>query len=300
MDYEKIGKFILQLRKEQGLTQSQLAEKLNVTNKAISKWERGLGAPDVSLLSNLSAIFKVSINELLLGEKNELLINDQSGNILIESIISHKKNDSNKTITMFLFIFFMFAFFGCSLIIFNASMIISKFYLYIVFSILGCLFISTLFFIKIINNNQIKRIMILIACIGYTASLLSYTLYTGISYNLDGIKTGGFDVNIIPLKTIITSFDLVISKVQPPSLLFDYVVVDLFLFMPYALFIPYLYGEKLKYKSFLFLFFIIIILKELIQLMTGYGVFNIDDIILNILGLVTMFCFLKEFKFIIG
>lgn len=300
MDYEKIGKFILQLRKEQGLTQSQLAEKLNVTNKAISKWERGLGAPDISLLRNLSGIFKVSINELLIGEKIESLTKEQSDNILVESILSYQKNNTNKNITLFLFIFFMFAFFICSLIIFNASMIITRFYLHVVFSVLGCLFISILFFIKIINNNQIKKIIILIACIGYTVSLLSYTLYTGISYNLNNIKTSGFDINIIPFKTIITSFNIVISKAQPPNLLFDYVVIDLFLFIPYSLFIPYLYGKNFNYKKFLFIFFIIIILKELIQLMTGYGVFNIDDIILNILGLVTMFYFLKKFKFIIS
>lgn len=73
MDQQKIGKFISFLRKEKGLTQQELAEKLGVTDKAVSKWERGLGCPDISLLVPISEIFDVSINELLLGEKKEEL-----------------------------------------------------------------------------------------------------------------------------------------------------------------------------------------------------------------------------------
>ena len=50
MDNQKLGIFITELRKEKGLTQAQLAQKLNVTDKAVSKWERGVGFPDISLL----------------------------------------------------------------------------------------------------------------------------------------------------------------------------------------------------------------------------------------------------------
>ena len=69
MDYEKIGKFIYELRKEKKLTQKDLAESLSVTIQAISKWERGLGCPDVSLLRPLSEELGISISELLNGEK---------------------------------------------------------------------------------------------------------------------------------------------------------------------------------------------------------------------------------------
>lgn len=71
MDYEKIGKFIYQLRKEKKLTQKDLAESLSVTIQAISKWERGLGCPDVSLLRPLSEELGVSISELLKWRKNK-------------------------------------------------------------------------------------------------------------------------------------------------------------------------------------------------------------------------------------
>lgn len=68
MDCEKIGQLIYQLRKENNLTQKQLADQLNISDKAISKWERGLGCPDISLLKELSHIFKVNIDRLLQGE----------------------------------------------------------------------------------------------------------------------------------------------------------------------------------------------------------------------------------------
>ena len=68
MDATKIGELICTLRKEKGLTQLQLAERLNVSDKAVSKWERGLGCPDVSLLARLSQVFAVDLEKLLAGE----------------------------------------------------------------------------------------------------------------------------------------------------------------------------------------------------------------------------------------
>ena len=69
MDQIKIGKFIAVLRKEKGLTQEQLGEKLGVTNKTVSRWENGNYMPDVEMLSLLSKEFDVSINELISGER---------------------------------------------------------------------------------------------------------------------------------------------------------------------------------------------------------------------------------------
>lgn len=69
MDTKKIGLFISELRKEQGLKQSELAEKLHVTNKAVSKWETGRGIPDVSILQPLSAVLNTTVTELLNGER---------------------------------------------------------------------------------------------------------------------------------------------------------------------------------------------------------------------------------------
>ena len=68
MDQIKIGKFIAECRKKQNLTQSQLAEKLDITDRAVSKWENGRAMPDVSLMLKLCGILKISVNELLSGE----------------------------------------------------------------------------------------------------------------------------------------------------------------------------------------------------------------------------------------
>ncbi len=71
MDNVKIGQLIYRLRKENRLTQLQLAEQLGVSDKAVSKWERGMGCPDVSLLTDLSNIFHVDLEKLLSGEMDE-------------------------------------------------------------------------------------------------------------------------------------------------------------------------------------------------------------------------------------
>ncbi|MCR5217434.1 hemolysin III family protein [Treponema sp.] len=69
MDQVKIGKFIQTVRKESGYTQSQLAQMLNISDKTVSKWECGNGLPEVSLMLPLCDSLKISVNELLLGER---------------------------------------------------------------------------------------------------------------------------------------------------------------------------------------------------------------------------------------
>ena len=69
MNQEVIGKFISTCRKEKGLTQTQLAEKLNITNRAVSKWETGKSVPDAAIMLDLCEILDVSVNELLSGER---------------------------------------------------------------------------------------------------------------------------------------------------------------------------------------------------------------------------------------
>ena len=87
MDQIKIGEFIAECRKKQNLTQSQLAEKLGITDRAVSKWENGRAMPDSSLMLDLCSILNISVNELLSGEvigmensnkKNEQLLLDMA------------------------------------------------------------------------------------------------------------------------------------------------------------------------------------------------------------------------------
>lgn len=71
MDHHKIGAFIAELRKEKGLTQKELAEKLGVSDKAVSRWETAKGLPDISILTSLCDALDINVNELLAGERIE-------------------------------------------------------------------------------------------------------------------------------------------------------------------------------------------------------------------------------------
>ena len=69
MNQIKTGQFIAQIRKEKGMTQTQLADKLFISNKTVSKWETGKGMPEVSLMLPLCEELGINVNELLTGEK---------------------------------------------------------------------------------------------------------------------------------------------------------------------------------------------------------------------------------------
>ncbi len=84
MDNKKFGNLILQLRKEKGWTQQEFADKIYVTDKAVSKWERGLSFPDIELLIPIAELFSISVLELLKGERNTDI---DSKNILSEDEI---------------------------------------------------------------------------------------------------------------------------------------------------------------------------------------------------------------------
>lgn len=97
MNYEKVGTLIAELRKEKGLTQQELADKLNITDRAVSKWERGLGCPDISLLEKLSNILEISILELLKGrrlDKDEIIGNKE----VLETMKFSKETYKNKLV----------------------------------------------------------------------------------------------------------------------------------------------------------------------------------------------------------
>ena len=68
MDQIKTGRFIAEKRKEQNLTQVQLAEKLGITNRAVSKWETGKSLPDASIMLELCDVLNITVNDLLNGE----------------------------------------------------------------------------------------------------------------------------------------------------------------------------------------------------------------------------------------
>lgn len=109
MNQIKIGKFIAECRKNSNLTQMQLAEKLNITDRAISKWENGKAMPDSSIMLDLCKELKISVNELLSGEmidmKNYNKIAEENLFKLNESNEKKKKNILKSAIVIGLLIF---------------------------------------------------------------------------------------------------------------------------------------------------------------------------------------------------
>ena len=98
MNQEKIGMFIKQKRLEKGLTQEQLASNLNITSKTVSRWERGLNIPDVSILQSLSIELGISTTELMLGEEeNRNMSNDDYSKIGLD----YSQNEIIQKITKF-------------------------------------------------------------------------------------------------------------------------------------------------------------------------------------------------------
>ena len=93
MNQVEIGKFIAGCRKEKGLTQVQLAEKLNITDRAVSKWEMGKSMPDSSIMLELCEILGITVNELLSGERIEMNSNYEEK--VSENLIEFKRKDEN-------------------------------------------------------------------------------------------------------------------------------------------------------------------------------------------------------------
>ena len=99
MNQIKIGKFISECRKEKKLTQSQLAEKMNITDKAVSKWENGKSLPDISLLLPLCEILGISLNELFIGEHiPDDKLKEKTDEVLLDMIENKKGQETDKQV----------------------------------------------------------------------------------------------------------------------------------------------------------------------------------------------------------
>ena len=105
MNQVKIGKFIQETRKEQSLTQRELAEKLNISDKTVSKWERGSGLPEVGLMLPLCEVLKISVNELLSGERLDEKLYHKRAEENIMDLLKEKAEAKKKLILTALIVF---------------------------------------------------------------------------------------------------------------------------------------------------------------------------------------------------
>lgn len=102
MDAKKLGSFIANQRKSLGLTQAELAEKLHVTDKAVSRWERGQGFPDINSIEPLSYALGVSVAEIMKGEKSASALSDEDASLAAKNVISmvEMKHEEHKKIAI--------------------------------------------------------------------------------------------------------------------------------------------------------------------------------------------------------
>ena len=136
MDQIKIGNFIQEKRKEQKLTQSDLAEKLNITDRAISKWENGICLPDAGNMPELCKMLNISINDLFSGEVVDMKDNEKKleENLLEMVKIKEQRDKELLTLEIFIAVIVSAIMFAC---IFIASFVNMENWLRIVLIIIG-------------------------------------------------------------------------------------------------------------------------------------------------------------------
>lgn len=146
MNQEKIGKFIAECRKKNNLTQIQLAEKLNITDRAVSKWETGRAMPDSSLMLALCRELKISVNDLLCGEVVTMdNYNEKLENNLLEMV--KEKELSDKRLLSLEIVVGVFSCITMALLIFVASFVQMPDWLRVLLIIVGMLlFIVGMFY----------------------------------------------------------------------------------------------------------------------------------------------------------
>lgn len=173
MNNKKIGSFISDLRKEQSLSQKELAEKLMVTDKAVSKWETGRGLPDVSLLQPLSDALGITVSELLNGERLEVKDNESDKNIIKKLKIKKYIRLSVEVVISFIFAYWVYIFFD-TFKLFNNVLDINLHFREISFlSICSLLFIVAfiIWIITVIVSGVLKRkatvIKTIIICLSF-------------------------------------------------------------------------------------------------------------------------------------
>lgn len=281
MNLIKISNFIKMKRKELGITQDELAEKLFVTEKAISRWETGRGTPDISLLLPLSNELNVDVSDLLNGEENK----KSKDNVeqLLEYNEITKKNKFNiqfKLVVLFyilsilLFLFYLRFEYDPNI---ELNYFIRLFIVGIssTFVIIGNKIYGNNYVEKIEDKKKVKKLSQIIIFVYYIILLFNMVIFA--RYN--SINS----YNLIPFKSIIdifrngTSYSIIIN-----------VFGNLLVFMP----LEYFLIELFKVNKFLVNFilsFCIILLIELFQYVFKVGVLDIDDLILCTVGMMLFY-----------
>lgn len=305
MDVLKISSLIKLKRKEKGMTQEELGTKLNVTEKAVSRWETGRGTPDISLLIPLSKELDLDVSELLSGsQKTSDTIEDAIDVIKYEKESKRVKKKKPLIISDIIYVVFLIVYLSYLKLSYRTDSYTLNYVGHIVFNIFFCVLIIisnwnlyTNYYDSISNKVKIKKITYGIILIIYIVMILNMTIFgrNMALFNFNGFKNGfkygGF--NIIPFKTIL-EYIINFERYNVKYIMVN-IVGNIIIFMP----VQYLFMkvfEDLSLKKYLLIDFVVLLIIELMQLITSCGAFDIDDIFLNILGMYIVYFVIKKVR----
>lgn len=288
MDLNKISNFIKTKRKELGITQDELAEKLFVTEKAISRWETGRGTPDISLLLPLSKELNIDVSELLNGEENKKCKNDVEQLIEYNEITKANKYNFQFKLTIFFYILSILSFLFYLRFEYDPNIEVNYFIRLLIiviasiFVIIGNKIYSNNYVEKLEDKKKVLKLSHIIVFIYYVILLFNMVVFA--RYNsIDSY-------NLIPFKSIIdifkngTTYEVIIN-----------VFGNLLVFMPLEYFLIELFKIK-KFSINFILSFVIILLIELFQYVFKVGVLDIDDLILCTFGMMIFYIIYTRIK----
>ncbi len=288
MDLNKISNFIKTKRKELGITQDELAEKLFVTEKAISRWETGRGTPDISLLLPLSKELNIDVSELLNGEENKKNKNDVEQLIKYNEITKANKYNFQFKLTIFFYILSILSFLFYLRFEYDPNIEVNYFIRLLIiiiasiFVIIGNKIYSNNYVEKLEDKKKMLKLSQIIVFIYYVILLFNMVVFA--RYNSIDCY------NLIPFKSIVdifkngTTYEVIIN-----------IFGNLLVFMPLEYFLIELFKVKKFSLNFIFSFGIILLI-ELFQYVFKVGVLDIDDLILCTFGMMIFYIIYTRIK----
>lgn len=291
MDLEKVSNLIKTKRKEKGLTQEELAQKLNVTEKAISRWETGRGTPDISLLIPLSKELGVSTSEILEGKENS----KENIEKIIDYININRKTKNIKSLIISMIIYIITLIFYLSYLkieydktstfefSYKGEIIVNLFFAVCI--IISNKIIANYYYDKIKDKEKMKKISYITVLVLYIIMIFNIVMFTR--------NIGENTYNLIPFRTI--SEYIINYQNYNFYIIRNNIIGNIVMYMPVQYLIIKIFDIK-KFKNVFIIDSIFLLIIELSQLLTHTGMFDIDDIILNLLGMIIMYIFLMIFR----
>ena len=284
MNLQKISNLIKKKRKELGMTQEELASKLFVTEKAISRWETGRGFPDISLLLPLAEQLQIGVSELLNGEEK----NDIERLIEYHSITLENKYNIVLKLIIVLYTLSLLSFLIYLRFEYDPNMEL-HYFIRLFFLIISCLFIligkniyNSHYAEKLENKQKITKFsqgIIFIYYVIFLFNMVLFARYTTIQ-----------SYNVIPFHSINT----ILSSGNFYAIIIN-IFGNLLIFMPLEYFLIKLFRINKFLLNFVVVF-LILLLIEIFQFIFKVGVLDIDDLFLCTLGSLLFYIFYNKFQ----